>query len=153
VDSLGAAVAMRPRYQRRPAATANIVPRMPAHTPEQLSREFAEAIGARDVHAALALWSEDAALIQADGQAIRGHVAIESALRALVENGIYIDIRLAGAVAAGDVAIGSGTLTMSGVGADGRPFEHRSESVVVYRRGEDDRWRIALDAPWGLPPS
>jgi uncharacterized protein (TIGR02246 family) len=142
---------MRPRYQRRPDATANIVPRMAAHTPEQLSGEFAAAIGARDVRAALALWSEEAALIAADGQPIRGHVAIESALRALVENGIDIDIRLAGAVTAGDIAIGSGTLTMRGVDTDGQPFEHRSESVVVYRRDEDDRWRIALDAPWGLP--
>jgi uncharacterized protein (TIGR02246 family) len=120
-------------------------------TPQQLSAEFAAAIEARDVPAALALWSHDAALIQADGQAIRGHEAIEPALRALVENGVRLDIRLARAVEAGDVAVGTGTLTITGTDADGRSFEHSSDSIVVYRRSADGGWRIALDAPWGLP--
>ncbi len=124
---------------------------MSARSPEQLSAEFAAAIEARDVPAALALWSEDAALIQADGNAIRGRAAIEPALRALVDNGVRLGIRLSRAFEAGDVAIGSGTLTISGLDERGRPFEHVSQSLVVYRRGVDGTWRIALDAPWGLP--
>jgi uncharacterized protein (TIGR02246 family) len=124
---------------------------MPAHSPEQLSAEFAAAIEARDVPAALALWSDDAALIQADGRAIRGHAAIEPALRALVENGVRLDIRLSRAFDAGDVAIGTGTLTISGTDPGGQRFEHASNSIVVYRRVADGSWRIALDAPWGLP--
>jgi uncharacterized protein (TIGR02246 family) len=126
---------------------------MGTSTPEELGREFAAAIRARDVEAALALWSEQATLIQADGQAIRGRAAIEPALRALIDNGIELDITVASIVTADDVAVGSGTLAISGTGANGEVFEHRSESVVVYRRGEDGRWRIALDAPWGLPRS
>ncbi len=124
---------------------------MGARTPEELSSEFAAAIRAKDVPAALALWSEDAVLIGADGTPIRGHGAIEPALHALVDNGVALDIRLAAAFEAGDVAVGTGTLTISGADEAGRPFEHASESIVVYTRGEDGRWRIALDAPWGLP--
>ena len=46
---------------------------------------------------------------------------------------------------AGDVAIASGTLTLTS--PDG--FTQSSSSVVVYTR-EQDGWRIAVDAPWGL---
>jgi uncharacterized protein (TIGR02246 family) len=124
---------------------------LPATSPEELSAAFAAAIEARDVDGALALWEADAALIQADGEAVRGREAIEPALRALVENGIALEIDLARAFTAGDVAVGVGTLTMRGNGHDGEPFEQRSDSIVIYRRGPDGHWRIALDAPWGLP--
>ena len=122
-------------------------------TPEELSAAFAAAIAARDVTAALELWDEDAALIQASGEAVRGRAAIEPALRALVENGVSLEINLERSFTAGDVAVGVGTLTMRGHGHDGEPFEQRSDSLVVYRRGSDGGWRIAMDAPWGLPRS
>jgi uncharacterized protein (TIGR02246 family) len=125
----------------------------PTTTPEQLSAAFAAAIATRDVTAALELWAEDAALVQAGGEALRGRDAIEPALSALVHNGVALEIDLVRSFVAGDVAVGLGTLTMRGNGHDGEPFEQRSESLVVYRRGPDGNWRIALDAPWGLPRS
>ena len=51
---------------------------------------------------------------------------------------------------AGGIALATGSLTLSGEGHDG-PYEQRSDSTVVYARGADGLWRIALDAPWGLP--
>jgi uncharacterized protein (TIGR02246 family) len=120
-------------------------------TPEELSAAFAAAIASGDIDAALQMWAEDAALVQAGGEALRGREAIGQALRALVDNGIALQIELAHTFTAGDVAVGVGTLTMRGNGHEGEPFEQRSDSIVVYRRGPDGRWRIALDAPWGLP--
>src|SRR5207249_2104986 len=114
-----------------------------ASSPEELSAAFAAAIEARDVSGALALWDEDAALIQAGGEAVRGREAIEPALRALVENGVALEIDLVRSFTAGDIAVGVGTLTMRGNGHDGEPFEQRSDSLVVYRRGDDGQWRIA----------
>jgi uncharacterized protein (TIGR02246 family) len=123
---------------------------VPAASPEQLSKDFASAINARDVAAAADLWIEDAAIVQPDGQITRGRDAVASALRALMDNGVTMHIELSGLFEAGDVATATGTLTLSGSDQDGRPFEHSSSSVVVYSRGADG-WRIALDAPWGLP--
>lgn len=124
---------------------------MAPHSPEALSEAFRAAINARDVPAALDLWLEDAAIVQADGQMLRSRDAIGEALRALVENGVRVEIDVARVFSAADVAIAVGSLTLSGSDADGEPFEQRSRSIVVSRRDADGCWRLAIDAPWGLP--
>jgi len=119
---------------------------MAATTPEEVADAFAAALARRDLDGALAMWSEDAAIVAADGSLVEGRVAIREALDALLSNGADVQIELAGLFQAGGIALATGSLTLSGEG-----FEQRSESTVVYARGADGRWRIALDAPWGLP--
>jgi uncharacterized protein (TIGR02246 family) len=124
---------------------------MAAQTPAELLATFLAAVNARDTDAALALWREDAAIVQLDGEVRHGRGAIAGALQALIDGEIEIQTEVSGIVEAGDVALITGTLTLSGGtgdGADGR-FNSRSNSVVIYRR-DADGWRIALDAPWGL---
>jgi uncharacterized protein (TIGR02246 family) len=123
---------------------------VPAESPEQLSQDLAAAINARDVEAAAELWVEDAAIVRADGQMTRGRDAVAAALAALMDNGVTMHIELGGLFVAGGVATATGMLTLSGTGEDGRPFEQSSRSIVVYTHRADG-WRIALDAPWGLP--
>lgn len=123
---------------------------MPAGTPEDLSVAFAAAINARDLPAALELWSEDPAIVQPDGSTIRGRESIATALQALIDNGVTLEISVTSVFAAGAVATAVGTLKLSGRDGDGQPHEQSSQSVVVYAR-EADGWRIAIDAPWGLP--
>ena len=120
-------------------------------TPEELSAAFADALGRGDVERALAMWAEDASILTATGERVHGAEAIGAALRALVDNGASFEIELSRTIAAGDVALGLGTLTLSGIGADGESYRQRSSSAVIYVRGRDGRWRIAIDAPWGLP--
>jgi len=122
-----------------------------AETPKELSSAFAAAMARGDVDAALAMWADDAVILAADGAAVRGRENIRAALAALVDHGTSVEIELGRLHRAGDVAVATGSLTLSGAGVDG-PFEQRSESTVVYARGADGLWRIALDAPWGLPP-
>ncbi len=128
----------------------HIVSRMDDHDPERLAHAFAAAITRRDVPAALALWREDAAIIAADGSLVRGREAIGAALEALVRNGADVSVQVARVFEAGGIALATGTLTLSGSTEDG-PFEQQSSSMVVYTRDEDGRWRIAIDAPWGIP--
>ncbi len=125
---------------------------MAAATPEEVAEAFAAALARRDLDGALSMWSEDAAIVAADGSLLAGRAAIREALQALLSNGTRVRIELAGLFQAGDVALATGSLTLSGDG-EGGAFEQRSSSTVVYARGGDGRWRIALDAPWGLPAS
>ena len=125
---------------------------MPAETPADLLAAFLAAVNARDLDAAIELWREDAVIVQPDGQPLRGREAVAGALRALIDGGVELQTEVASIIEAGDVALVSGTLTLgipNGDGPDGR-FTNRSSSVVIYKRGADG-WRIALDAPWGLP--
>jgi uncharacterized protein (TIGR02246 family) len=125
---------------------------VPAETPADLLAAFLAAVNARDLDAAIELWREDAVIVQPDGQPLRGREAVADALRALIESRVELQTEVASIVEAGDVALVSGTLTLSlhnGDAPDGR-FTSRSSSVVIYKR-EPDGWRIALDAPWGLP--
>lgn len=122
---------------------------MSAASPEALSASFAAAINGGDADAALALWAHDAVIVGADGQSLSGHEQIAPALRALVSNGTQVEIEISRLYVAGDVAVVAGTLTITGTGQTA--FRTRSQSTVVYKRGDDGRWRIALDAPWGLP--
>jgi uncharacterized protein (TIGR02246 family) len=124
---------------------------VPFNTPEEVSDAFRAAINAGDVPAALELWIDDAAIVQADGHALRGRAAIAVALQALVEHQIEIDIHIDHLTTAGQVGVAIGTLTMRGTNAQGERFEHHSDSTVVYTRGADDYWRLAIDAPWGFP--
>jgi uncharacterized protein (TIGR02246 family) len=123
---------------------------VPASSPEALSEEFAVAINSRDITSALDLWIEDAAIVQPDGQMIRGRNAIAVALQALVDNEVTLEISVANVFTAGPIAAAVGTLTMTGNDGNGAPYEQRSQSVVLYCRGPDG-WRLAIDAPWGLP--
>ncbi len=125
---------------------------MPTATPADLLAAFLAAVNARDLDAAVELWREDAVIVQPDGRPLRGRQAVAEALRALIESSVELQTEVASIVEAGDIALVSGTLTLSvqnGDAPDGR-FTSRSSSVVVYKR-EPDGWRIALDAPWGLP--
>jgi len=123
---------------------------MAAPSPDELPRLFAQAVNAGDTEAAMELWSEDAAIVAPDGGVVDGQRAVEGAVRGLVEAGTRIEITVEQMFHAGAVALALGTLRMTGTDGDGRPFEQRSSSLAVYSRS-DGGWRVALDAPWGLP--
>lgn len=124
---------------------------MPANSPAALAAAFQDAVNAGDVDAAVQLWVEDGAIVQPSGQAVCGRDAIAAALRALVEHRVLIHIHVQQLFATADVAVALGTLTMTGANGHGATFRQQSRSTVVYARGADGHWRIAIDAPWGLP--
>jgi ketosteroid isomerase-like protein len=120
--------------------------------PEELTAVFADAINSRDLPRALAQWCEEPTIIQPDGHAVRGREAVAGVLQGLIDNEITLAARVAHVFVAGAVATAVGTLKVSGHDGDGRAFAQSSESVVVYCDGPDG-WRIAIDAPWGMPKS
>jgi len=120
-------------------------------SPAELSTAFAEALARRDVQRAMELWVEEPTILTPSGEEVQGRAAIAAALEVLVANGTDVKIELKRSVTAGDIALGLGTLTLSGIGADGEAFSQSSSSAVIYKRGSDGVWRVAIDAPWGLP--
>ncbi len=153
MDSLGAAVAMGSRYQRDvpPPRAAHYRARpMLLDAPDTLAARFAAAVTAGDVDGALDLWIEDATLVQVTGETVRGRAEMEPVVRALVEHDVTLEAELHALYRAPGVALGTGTLTMSGSDAEGNPYSSQSTSLVVYLETEAG-WRIAIDAPWGLP--
>jgi uncharacterized protein (TIGR02246 family) len=116
-------------------------------TPQELPRAFAAAINGRDLPAALELWDEHASMVTRDGEPIAGRAAIARLLQALIESRARVEIEIGTLAEAGGVALASGTVTITA--ADG--FAVRSAALAVYSRGEDGRWRLAIDAPWGMP--
>jgi uncharacterized protein (TIGR02246 family) len=123
---------------------------VPRDTPEELAAAFAAAINDGDAGAAAELWIDDATIVQPDGATVRGKPAVAAALQALVDNGVRMEIDVANVFVAGDAAVVVGALTLNGTNGEREPFAQRSSSIVVYQR-DPDGWRIAIDAPWGLP--
>jgi uncharacterized protein (TIGR02246 family) len=129
---------------------SNILAPVPTETPEELAATFAAAINAGEVQAAVELWTDDAMIVQPDGDTVRGKPAVAAALQTLVDNSVRMEIDVSNVFVGGRVAIVAGALTLNGTNGAKEPFAQRSSSVVIYIRGADG-WRIAIDAPWGLP--
>ncbi|HEX4438356.1 MAG TPA: nuclear transport factor 2 family protein [Solirubrobacteraceae bacterium] len=120
-------------------------------SPAELSDAFGRALARGDLDMAMEMWAKDASIIDPAGEVVSGRQAIGEVLRALIDNGAEVGIKISRVIEAGDVALGLGTLTLSGTGSDGERFRQQSSSAVIYSRAVDGQWQLAIDAPWGLP--
>lgn len=109
---------------------------------------FARAFNAGTPEAVLALYEPDAVLIADGGGEARGE-ALVAALRAHLALGLPIDVRVRRVVEQRDVALLVVDWSIGGEGRDAAPAIAGVATDVV-RRGEDGRWRYAIDNPLGL---
>jgi ketosteroid isomerase-like protein len=96
-------------------------------------RLFAEAFGARDLEAALALYEPGATLIPLPGQVVTGTEAIREALGATLALGPRFDLEFNKAFEAGDLALLFSDWTLSTTDPDGNAVElaGRASDVAV----------------------
>lgn len=116
--------------------------------PGRSSHDLVGALSAGDLDAATACFARDACLITPDGTAVHRRDRIRPVLAQLVLARAKIAIERSSTLVAGDVAMRCERWTISSPSPEGRDLSQRTDSTLVLRRIEE-RWKIALLAPWG----
>lgn len=107
-----------------------------------------EAAQSGDVDSTLSFWTADARVISPDQPPIVGHGAIRKMLTdGFATPGFSVTWHTTDVVVApkGDVAYSFGTNAFTVPGAEGGIDTLRGQGVVVWRKGDDGRWRSAVD--------
>ena len=120
---------------------------------EQRVREFEAAFNRGDTAALAALYTEDAALLPPDSGTVVGRPAIQRFWQGVQDAGMR---RIAMATqqidASGDLAAEVATADLTAEAGDGTTSTILLKYVVVWRRGADGQWRLAVDI-WNSRPA
>ena len=103
-----------------------------------------DAFNRGDVDGLVALYDEDACMVEADGSVARGLDAIRATWEGFVSLGGTIRMTTRYCVEVGDIALLSNAWQFS---AESMSFD--SASAEVARRGADGVWRYVVDNPTG----
>jgi uncharacterized protein (TIGR02246 family) len=123
---------------------------MPAHAPEELPPLFAQAIGAHDLEAALALYEPEATLIAQPGQVVTGTEAIREALSGVLALKPKFESEFKKAFQVGEIALLFSDWTLSASSdPDGNAIEMVGRTSDVARRQSDGSWLFVIDDPYG----
>jgi len=123
---------------------------MPAKTPEDTHRLFAEAFNAGDVEALAALYEPTAVLCKSNGEALAGVPLIRQAYQAFLGARPKIRLETRYAIPMGDLALLRSDWEITGVDSAGRPLApSRHSSTEVVRRQPDGTWLYVIDHPFG----
>ena len=122
---------------------------MPAHTPEEVQRLWAEAFSAHDLEAVMALYEPEATLIPQPGQVVTGTEAIREALSAFLALKPKFELEFKKAFQAGDIALLFSDWTLSGTDPEGNAIELAGRTSDVARRQPNGSWLVVIDDPYG----
>jgi uncharacterized protein (TIGR02246 family) len=119
-------------------------------TPRDTAEAFAAAINGGDLEAAAGCFTPEARLITPDSTAVSGRADIRAVLNQMIAQRLRIAVYVSSAIAAGEIAHLKQRWRIQ-IGADsGRPYTREVDPLLVLQRVED-RWKLAILAPWGLP--
>jgi uncharacterized protein (TIGR02246 family) len=102
-----------------------------------------------DIDAMLEFYEADAVLLFEPGRAVRGRAALADALRSLLTSRPTAAHRKQHVIEAGDLALWTSQWSVTGTAPDGSPMSVSGCNSVVFRRGADGGWRVAVENPWG----
>jgi len=122
---------------------------MPARTPEEVSRHFAQAFSTHDLEALMALYEPEATLIPQPGQVAAGTEAIREALGSFLALEPTFEGRFKHAFQAGDIALVFSEWTLSANDPDGNAIEMAGRTADEVRRQADGTWLFVIDDPYG----
>ncbi|HEU4685174.1 MAG TPA: nuclear transport factor 2 family protein [Nitrospira sp.] len=122
---------------------------MGVQRPEDLHSSFSTAFNQGNLETLIALYEWEAVLIPQPGQVVQGHEAIRASLQQFLSSKGTMELNTVFVIRGGTTTLLRGRWKLSGVGADGRPFEMRGESIEVARRQANGEWLFSIDHPFG----
>ena len=116
------------------------------------SGELAAAGSSGDWQAAADMYTDDATLMVPDGEVIRGRESIEKFWKECADTKVsdfaYTNWE---AFDCGDLAIDINALTFSLLEEDGSRTHLNGKAIVIWQKGNNDKWRIFRDI-WNMDP-
>ncbi len=122
---------------------------MPAKTPEDTDRQFAQALNAGRIDDLVELYEPQATLMPSPGKLVTGAVAIREALAQFVAGKPKMSLTPKVVAQSGDLAVVTAKWELAMTGPDGKPANMTGQSVEVVRRQVDGRWLFVIDLPFG----
>lgn len=109
------------------------------------------ALGSADLGGVGACFSRGACLLNRDSTAVYGREAICSLLGQIILAGTRVETGPGAALRAGGLVVDRRRWTLCTPTPTGT-LEHSQEGIAISQRVEE-RWKLALLAPWGLGPA
>jgi uncharacterized protein (TIGR02246 family) len=108
---------------------------------------FIAALSDGNLRGAAACFTREGCMITPDGTAVHGRSEVVAILSQLVARRTEIEVEQLVLRQAGDVALATGRLTLRSDGPEGARIEQSCKPTLALRRVEE-RWKIAILAPW-----
>jgi uncharacterized protein (TIGR02246 family) len=125
---------------------------MPAKSPEDTDRLFAEALNAAKLDDLVGLYESQATLMPSPSNLVTGAAAIREALAQFVAAKPTMSLTPKVVAQSGDLAVVTAKWDLAMTGPDGKPANMSGQSVEVVRRQADGRWLFVIDLPFGATP-
>jgi uncharacterized protein (TIGR02246 family) len=122
---------------------------MPARTPQEVPRLFAEAFGVGNLEAIMELYEPHATLVAQPGQVVTGTEAIREVVGAFLAMEPKYDFEVRKVFEADDLALLFADWTINGTDPDGNAIEMSGQTTDVVRRQPDGSWLFVIDNPFG----
>lgn len=110
--------------------------------------EWMAAFNRGDTKAVTALYDEDATVIPAGGEPLRGRPAIENLLRKAAASMKNVQLETTGLTITGDFAYETGKSSHVDATPDGNMSASTDDYVVIWKRGKDGQWYYHVDLWW-----
>ena len=122
---------------------------MTARTPEDVDRQFAEALNSGKLDALVALYEPQATLMPSPGKLVSGPAGIREALSQFLAAKPKMSLTPKLVAQSGDLAVVTAKWELAMTGQDGKPANMTGQSAEVVRKQPDGRWLFVIDLPFG----
>jgi ketosteroid isomerase-like protein len=124
---------------------------MPARTPEESSLLFTKAINGGDLDAVIALYEPDALSLPPTGDPpVNNEAGRREMFAGMLALKPSVDLKVIRSLEAGEIALVTGSWTLSGTAPDGNALDMSGYYADVLRRQADGTWRFVLDNPLSI---